>query len=716
MLNNLGKFKIVSEVGHGAMGVVYRAEDNLGRSVALKVLPPRLAGDADLVQRFNREARSVAGLNHPNIMVICESSQIEDTSYIAMEFIEGESLDQIVSSRRAVPIVKKLDIIIQTCRGLQYAHKKQVVHRDIKPSNIMVDHNGTVKIVDFGIAHLGGGTMLTLTQDGQRLGTPSYMSPEQTQGKAVDGRSDIFSIGVMLFELLTYQKPFPGNDIATVWYKIQNERPQPLSELLPTYPPDLEKAVNNALAKNREGRYQTAEDLGFALQQVSDYFKHDMIEMYVQEGRRHLESGNLTVAKESIQRALEIDSTREVAKSLFERVQGQIEARRRAQRVDQVLRQAMEALHASRYDQAIAQLDEALQLDPAHEKARQYRTLAVEQRERLRKISQHMERAERLVADADLQGAQESLEAVLALDGEHSAARSKLEWVLKELAEQERQRQVLQYTQDGKDCLAQKNFDQARELLEKALALDPINIAVEALLRQLRTAQQKEKERQRREGRLTGIQGALNTREYDQAVALAEQALEEFPADPQVLKIYAQALRLAELETRRHYVEEQTRIARGFFQKDEYAEAVNVLQGALEKVPNEVRLTAYLKTVQEAQQQAAAEILRRDVIRRAGALIREKKFAEAITALQAALAQGGESPEILEVLQFAREQQSEQQEVERTQQVLTWAQTELREQNFEEALRILNLARRESSSADLEALLASAREQQQQFE
>ena len=403
-------------------------------------------------------------------------------------------------------------------------------------------------------------------------------------------------------------------------------------------------------------------------------------------------------------------------RSLFERVQGQIEARRRAQRIDQVLRQAKEALQASQYDQAIALLDEALQLDPAHEKARQYRTLAVEQRERLRKISQHMERAERLVADADLQGAKESLEAVLALDGEHSAARSKLEWVLKELAEQERQRQVRQYTQDGKDCLVQKNFDQAREVLEKALALDPINIEVEALLRQLRTAQQKEKERQRREGRLTGIQGAFNTREYDQAVALAEQALEEFPGDPQVLKLYAQALRLAELETRRRYVEEQLRIARGFFQKDEYAEAVNALQGALAKVPNEARLTAYLKTVQEAQQQAAVESLRREAIRKAGALIREKKFREAITALEGALAQAGESPEILEVLQFAREQQSEQQEEARIQQVLTRAQDELREQNFGEALRILEQARRESSSADFEALLASAGEQQQQFE
>lgn len=590
MLNSLGKFKIVSEVGHGAMGVVYRAEDNLGRSVALKVLPPRLAGDPELVQRLNREARSAAGLKHPNIVVIYESSQIDDTSFIAMEFVEGESLDQIISSRKAATIVKKLDIIIQTCRGLQYAHKRQIVHRDVKPSNIMVEHDGSVKIVDFGIAHLGGGTLLTL--GGQILGTPSYMSPEQTQGRAVDARSDIFSIGVVLFELLTYQKPFPGDNMASVWYKIQNEQPPPLSELLPTCPPELQRVVDKALAKNREDRYQTAEDLGFALQQVSDYFKHDMIEVYVQEGRRFLEEGNLTVAKESIQRALEIDSSHDLARSLFDQVQEQVEARRRAQRVEQVFRQAKEALQASQFEQAIALLDEVLELDPAREEARQYKTLAVERREREQKISQHMERAEKLAADRDLQGAKKELEALLALDGAHNAAQRMLDWVLKELTEQERQQRVRQYTEDARSYLAQKNFDQARELLQKALDLDPINMEVEAALRQVRTGQEKEKERQRREERLAGIQGALKTQDFGQAVALVEQALEEFPGDPQVLKLHAQATRLAELEKRRRQVEEQLPLARSFFQKDQYGEAVNVLQRALERVPNDVRLTS----------------------------------------------------------------------------------------------------------------------------
>jgi len=716
MLKSLGKFRIISEVGRGAMGVVYRAEDNLGRAVALKVPPPSLAVDKELLQRFNREARSAASLKHDNIVWIMESSEIDATPYIAMEFIEGETLAQIISSRRAMPIVRKLDIIIQTCRGLQYAHKKQVVHRDIKPSNIMVEHDGPVKIVDFGIAHLSGGTLLTLTQEGQRLGTPSYMSPEQTKGQPADPRSDIFSVGVVLFELLTYQKPFLGDEIGVVWYKIQNEPPTPLSELLPTCPPELQKVVSKALAKNRDDRYQTAEDLGFALQQVSDYFKHDMIEVYVQEGRRHLEEGNLTVAKESIQRALEIDSSHDVARSLFDQVQGQIEARRRAQRVEQIFRQAKEVLQAGQFDEAVRLLDEVLQLDPSHTEAPQYRKRAVDGRERRRKIRQHMDRAERLIADADLKGAKNELEAVLELDGAQSAAQEKLDSVLKELAEQERERQVRQHIQDARKLLAQKKFDQAGDLLEKALVLDAINIEAEALLRQVRTGQEKEKERQRREGRLAGIQEALNRQDIAHALALTEEALEDFPGDPQIFRLHAQATRLAELEKRRRSIEEQLQLARSFVQKDQYDEAIGVLERALEQFPDEARLTTYLETIREAREQAHIERLRLEAIRRAGALIREKKFAPAIGALEEALARAGESREILELLKFAREQQAEQQKEERTRQVIAWAEICLREQNFEEAARVLAEARRESSSPDLDALQATVGEQQQQFE
>jgi hypothetical protein len=716
MLHNLGKYKIVSELGRGGMGVVYRAEDpDCDRTVALKVLPPNLASDPELVHRFKREARSAARLKHPNIVVIYESSQVEDTPFIAMEFLEGETLGEVISSRTALPLIRKLDIIIQASRGLDYAHRRQVVHRDVKPSNILIEPDGPVKILDFGIAHLAS-EVTHLTLDGQIIGTPSYMSPEQMGGRPVDARTDIFSLGAVLYELLTYRKAFPGKDYASLLFKIQNEQPPPLSEMLPTCAPELQRVVSKALAKNREERYQTAEDLAFDLQQVSEFLKHDMIEDFLERGRRSLEEGNLAVAKESIQQALEIDSSHDIARGLFDQVQAQIEVRRRVQRVEEALSRAKGALEAGQFDQAVALLDEVLQLDPTREEARHLRTIAAEQRDQAEKISRHMDRAERLNSQADLQAAIHELESILALDRNHAGALRLREQILHEVAEQERQRRLRQYTQEARVQLARKNLAEAGDLLDKVLTLDPINIEAEALLRQVRILQERERERQRREERLAGIQEALGAQAYDQAVNLAAQALAEFPGDAQVLKLHAQALRLAEQAKQRTYVEEQLQSARSFLQRDQYPEAVSILQSALERLPGDVRLVSYLKTVQEAQHQAAIDSFRRQVVADANARIRERDFAAAIATLEDAHARLGESPEIIELLKFAREEQDQQRTHEQIQETLAWAQVCLHDQNFEEAVRVLELAQPETTSGDLDELLTNARLQQQQFE
>ena len=174
------------------MGVVYRAEDiSLERPVALKVMSRSLAGDRELVQRFYREARSAGKLNHPNIVIVYEIAESDGAPFIAMEFLEGQPLEHLISSRVDTPVVTKLNIVIQTCRALHFAHQRGIVHRDVKPSNIMVLADNAVKIVDFGIAHVTSGT--AITRFGTMLGTPCYMSPEQITGKPIDGRSDVFS-------------------------------------------------------------------------------------------------------------------------------------------------------------------------------------------------------------------------------------------------------------------------------------------------------------------------------------------------------------------------------------------------------------------------------------------------------------------------------------------------------------------------------------------
>jgi len=255
-LQTIGRYSIAAELGKGAMGVVYKATDpNIGRTVAIKTTRLDTHGmeTADLLRRFRNEARSAGTLNHPNIVTIYDAGEQDGIFYIAMEYIEGETLHELLSQHRSLPVEKVIDIVRQVCAGLDYAHAHGVIHRDIKPANIMLSAQGTVKVMDFGIAKAGG----TMTATGQVLGTPNYMSPEQVKGKSIDGRSDLFSVGVLLYEMLTGEKPFDGQNVTTIIYKIVSENPIPPRELDVTIHPGLSAVVTKALAKVPDERYQT---------------------------------------------------------------------------------------------------------------------------------------------------------------------------------------------------------------------------------------------------------------------------------------------------------------------------------------------------------------------------------------------------------------------------------------------------------------------------
>ena len=258
----LGRYEIAAEIGRGAMGTVYKAHDPLiERTVALKTIRLDLSHQARQVfeERFYREAKSAGRLNHPNIVTIYDVGETDGSAYIAMEYLEGESLDMLLDNHIRLSVARIAHITLQIANGLAYAHQHGVIHRDVKPANIILMRSGrVVKITDFGIAHIPTGGQ---TEDGTLLGSPRYMSPEQVQGRAVDGRSDVFSLGVVLYEMLTGRTPFTGDNLSTILFNIMNFEPAPPSSVNQDVPQPFDQIIMRALSKQPVERYQTARDM-----------------------------------------------------------------------------------------------------------------------------------------------------------------------------------------------------------------------------------------------------------------------------------------------------------------------------------------------------------------------------------------------------------------------------------------------------------------------
>ena len=270
LLEQLGRYEILGELGHGAMGIVYKARDPLlDRIVALKTVDLDVSGEDSEVfeRRFYREARSAGRLNHFNIVTIHDVGKSDSVAYIAMEFLRGQSLREILDSGVVLPPEKIVDILAQTADGLAFAHENGVVHRDVKPANIMVLDNGRVKITDFGIALLPMGSR---TSAGSVFGSPKYMSPEQIVGREVDGRADVFSLGAVLYETLTGFAPFFGGDLDAVLCQVVNEMPAPPSSRDKNIAPVFDYLVAKAMAKDPDDRYPSARAMAVDLRNFRD--------------------------------------------------------------------------------------------------------------------------------------------------------------------------------------------------------------------------------------------------------------------------------------------------------------------------------------------------------------------------------------------------------------------------------------------------------------
>ncbi len=457
--SRIGAYDIVDVIGRGGMGTVFRGNDpRIGRAVAIKMLTAA-ADDPDLLIRFYREAKYTGSLHHQNIVTVYELGHQDGVPYLVMEFLEGRTLEAVIGSGQAMPIAEKLGIILQVCSGLSYAHKNALVHRDIKPANIMILPDGTAKIVDFGIALLGGSR---LTKTGHVVGSLNYMSPEQLSGNVeVDARTDVYSTGVVLFQMLTGVLPFDGGSTAATLRRIVQDPPPRLSEYLADCPEELEAILHRALVKNREERYGSPEEFAADLMRVHQHYMNKAVGETLLRASEALHRRDFTSARQQVLAVLKTTPQNAEATELLRQIKLGQDQVQQEQQVLHLQMKAEEAFRKNHLEEALQYVEHGMRLDPngtvfpgLRDAIRKAQASAAEYREAVK-------RAEAALRGGDLEGAKRLVEKAQAILPDDAAARTLAAQIIARLDHQ---------LQEQKEADKQKHFAMAVNAAEKGMA------------------------------------------------------------------------------------------------------------------------------------------------------------------------------------------------------------------------------------------------------
>ncbi|MBI2835028.1 MAG: protein kinase [Acidobacteria bacterium] len=469
--HSIGRYQVIDRLGQGGMGYLYLARDPaIERLVAIKLLRDN---SDEVRERFAREARSAGRLRHVNIVTIFDVGEHDGQPFIAMEYIPGNTLADLIGRRAPLSIVRKLTLVEELCAGLAYAHNAGIIHRDIKPANLIVDADGVLKILDFGIARIGGSGM---TLAGMLIGTINYMSPEQVTGQRIDHRSDIFAVGAVLYELLTYRQAFPGGIEEGLIPKIQTLNPEPISKFIADRDPDLERMIFRALAKDPADRYQ---DLGRMRLDIAA-IRHRLSP--VEETRTDLDLP---------EQATVLQASTPPPSMTPRRTDRAAIAKRRAEQIAAFLTAAREAMSAGRYEAAVASCEQAAVLNPDDgrilallDEARQ----AFEQQQASGWVAEAREAVERGVWTA----AQELVERALAIAPAFEDALQLKRRITQARYEAERLRErsaaIARSLERSRAAFDAGHLDEARDAATEALAIDPDHIEARELRQRARAA------------------------------------------------------------------------------------------------------------------------------------------------------------------------------------------------------------------------------------
>jgi serine/threonine protein kinase len=423
-LVHIGKYEILSELGRGGMGVVYRARDpQIGRLVAVKTISRELAGSRELLERFLQEAQAAGRLQHPNIVTIYDVGEADGVAYIVMEYLEGHTLERVISRAMNLRLVHKIRYILEVCRGLQFAHRRQVIHRDIKPSNIFITLEGVVKILDFGIARLTDPSInREQTRTGLTIGTMDYMSPEQVRGEVANAATDIWAVGVTAYELLSYEKPFNGESTFALLTNIINKEPKPLRELVPNCPLDLELLVARMLRKDVKERYSSMDELLPGLERIYKNLADLSVRELLNLSEDCIKSNDASKAIDVLREVLQIDAANVEAKNLLEEAQVSLKDQSVTARLESHVEKANALLGQGDLPGARKEAEAANRIDPGYEPAHQLLEQLDHLDHRSETINRLLKEASAKLANREFGSLEQIAKQILALQADNQEA------------------------------------------------------------------------------------------------------------------------------------------------------------------------------------------------------------------------------------------------------------------------------------------------------
>ncbi|MGB7601203.1 MAG: protein kinase [Candidatus Sulfotelmatobacter sp.] len=709
-LTRIGKYEITGLLGRGGMGLVYRAFDkHLGREVAIKTITEGFAEDPEMLQRFYREAAKTGMLKHPNIVTVYDLGE-QEFPYIVMEYVAGEALDRVIQSARPLPLVLRLKIIEQVCSALAYAHRNDVIHRDVKPANVIVQPDGVAKLLDFGIARQEKQER-GLTRTGNVIGTIHYMAPERLRDRAFDGRSDIFSAGIMLYQLLTGQLPFSGEDFSVV-QKLLNEKHPPLGNYLHDYPAALDAILDRSLAKNPDDRYSSADEMAGELYAVADEVKKGQVLEMLEQAESLVKEQEFLRAREILLQVTKLDAQHTKARQLLVLVQQNLALRQRAGQIKELKFQAEAALHERQYEVAIGHLEDALHMDPSSSELAELLESVRSKKQSREKIEVYLRQADGARSRGDLEGARGIIAKALDLDKEDSRVRAAFAVVAQQAEEAARLAKARQLLDSARSEMGSRHFTAAMKLLSDVEQIDPANPEVISLLKQAKAGQEQEQRRRVVEQLQNEISAATTHEQLTTAAARVNLALERMPNEPSLLKFKGQLSRQIRDSEARREVDETVQRCRGLLETAPQ-DALQVVRDKLREFPGNERLLVLQSSVEEHIESGKLQAAREHFLAQAHEAIEQHQYRQAVRLLETCQADGIFSGEIAELLEFARHEAEQQQRESLVESSFAEAQALLAKGAYAEAIRFLEPVVKQTNDVSMRALLDKARSQEQ---